>query len=1093
MFHILIGRAGSGKTTAVMNDMRAAAEAGLDGLILLVPPQASHNAERALCEALGDTASLSAEALTFRTLANRIFEAGGHLADHYIDDNGRLLLIRNAKEDVADILKAYAAVAMRPEFIEKMLMAINELKLYGIGPQELYRAAALSATSGGARLTDLAMIYAAYDALLTGELHDPADLYDLMLETAEECGYFRGKRFWIDAFNGFTPKEYQVLEAIVREAEEITLVLTADARPQSYAPEDLFYKSYDIMGHFIRFAERLSIPYDIRHLEKTHRFSKPSLAFLERELVDGTATVYEGEDDGGVEVISAPDKRRECELCASVLIGWAKEGVRFREMVVICRNYEDYAGELESVFRGCEIPVHMDNAVSVVTKQLFRMLLAALEACTENFSLESMTSLLKTGMTGIPEEDLDMLEYYMIRWNIRGSKWITPSAWKAHPDGYMKEYDDDALEKLARLNTIREKIITPLAALKKRLGGNARAMCTALYDYAVTAGLCEANQKLADNAREAGNGRLAEEYDQLWEVFCDTLDQFVLIAGDREYSAEEFCGMLRLLLSGRKVGAIPAGADQVMVGEAGRYRGAAPKRLYVLGNNEGVFPRAVTSHSLISDEERLFLREQDIYLDLTGTELQFVEQFLAYQTFFAPSEKLVLSYIENQQTLPSVYAERVCRLMPWAMKKREAVNALYLLKNRPGAGENPVLAKAFTEKGIKLYTRGETLTDYPDEPLRADSVKALYGDPLRMTPSRIERYHSCRFAFFVEYGLGVREFRAASFSAIEEGDFIHYVFEKLAREVTKNGGFGAYSEKEIVALAEAYTGEFYDSFFDAPEYRSSRTDYLFKRLSDDVKKLAAAMRKELERSHFEPYLFEQSFGRSGVPPIRCHFPEGDLQITGVLDRADRATVGGKKYIRLVDYKTGHKEFSFRDLYHGLNTQLPTYLFKLLDDDAEAHPAGFFYLPSRYDYPELPKDADAEKIAAERAKLSKYKGLLIDDLAVMEAMDPEFRSPRSVLPVVLTKSGVKTDSPVADESGFAAIRRHMEKLMRQMNAEIRAGTVKANPITASNASVCRYCKLRGVCKVYPETAADAAREIGSLKCQAFFDLIRKEGD
>ena len=720
MLHIVTGRAGSGKTTAAMREMRLAAEKGLDGLILLVPPQDSHNAELALCEALGDTASLRAEALTFRTLANRIFEEGGHLADRYIDDNGRLLLIRNAREDVADLLKVYTSVAARPEFVSRLLMAVNELKLYGVKPEDLYRAAVFSPAAGAERLKDLALIYSSYDALLSGELHDPADLYDLMLETAEKTGYFKEKRIWIDSFNGFTPKEYQVLEAAVREAEEVTLYITSDARPSSFAPEDLFYKSYDIAGHFIRYAERFSLPYEMHHLEGNHRVKAPALAFLECELVDGHAKTYPGEDDGSVTVISAPDKRRECELCAAKIIAWTKEGYRYRDMAVICRPYEDYAGELESVFRGCGIPVHMDGSVSVVSKPLFRMLLAALEACTENFSLQSMTVLLKSGMTGIPEEDLDMLEYYMIRWNIRGSKWLSPNAWKAHPDGYMKEYDEDALSKLARLNAMRERIITPLAELKRRLNGNIRLMCTALYDYAVAAGLFEENEKRAEAARNAGDGRLAEEYDQLWEVFCDTLDQFVLIAGEREYRPDEFFGMLRLILDGKKVGAIPAGADQVTVGEAGRYRGRDPKCLYVLGNNEGVYPRDVSSASLISDEERLFLREYDIRLDLTGTELQFVEQYLAYQTFFAPSEKLVLSYLTSQESLPSRYAERTLRLMPWARREWKCDNSLYLLKNLPGAGENPVLAKAFHEKGIRLYEKGESLTAYTDMPLRTE-------------------------------------------------------------------------------------------------------------------------------------------------------------------------------------------------------------------------------------------------------------------------------------------------------------------------------------------------------------------------------------
>ncbi|MBR5743114.1 MAG: PD-(D/E)XK nuclease family protein, partial [Clostridia bacterium] len=1009
--------------------------------------------------------------------------------------NGRMLLLRNAKEDVSDLLTAYRGASMRPEFIQRLLAAVNELKLYGVAPADLARAAGHMPPVHGDKLRDLAAVYASYEQSLTEELHDPADLYDAMLERAEKTGFFRGKRIWIDSFAGFTPKEYAVIERMIRDAREVTLALTMDEGKEGYAPDDLFYKSYEIRKHFLSFTGRAGCAAEEIRLAGSHKFISRELSWLEENLFRTVPGPYAGERDGAVEILTLPDRRRECLAAADRLIRWSKQGYRWRDMAVIVRTHEEYAGELESVFRACGIPVYMDQSVPVSSKPLFTALLSALEAVNDSFSKESMQVLLKSGMTGFCQDDLDVLEYYILRWNIRGSKWLEPGAWKAHPDGFFQDFDEKTEKTLEKLESMREALIGPLARLKKNMKGTARERAAALYRYAVEAGLDRLTEEKAREAADRGDERASAEWDQLWDVFSTLLDQFVLITGEREYRTDEFLGMLKLMLSGIKVGAIPGRADQVTVGEAGRTRGGAPKCLIVLGNEEGVFPKTAENSSLIGDEERRMLREENVKLDLLSEEQQFVEQFLVYQTFFLPTEKLVLTWRESEGSIPSEYLDKIRRMLPGCEGTPRFEESLYLLKEDPRSVSDPVLRKAYQEAGYRFYEKGADLLRSDWQSLSPASVRALYGDPLGMSPSRIEKYHSCRFAFFLQYGLGVREFREAEFSAVEEGEFIHFVFEKLARTVKERGGFAACSEEEIRELTGKYAEEFRLSVFGTGEYLTKRVEYLFGRLASDAEKLALRMHEELKRSLFVPYVFEKSFGGQ-EPPIRFSFPEGDMNVSGRIDRADRFEGPDGTYLRVVDYKTGSRDFTFGDLYHGLNAQLPLYLFELLRREPTAKPAGFFYMPARNEFPSLPPDADEGAIRAEKAKLLRYKGLILDDRKLWEAMDPDYLDEEGRLPLIVSaaKNGarsVRSDSNMTDAGGFEAIRRHMERMLRQMNGEIRKGRVDADPCLAGGRSACDHCSFRPVCRVYPGKDESLRRALENMRCRDFMEKIASE--
>ena len=56
-------------------------------------------------------------------------------------------------------------------------------------------------------------------------------------------------------------------------------------------------------------------------------------------------------------------------------------------------------------------------------------------------------------------------------------------------------------------------------------------------------------------------------------------------------------------------------------------------------------------------------------------------------------------------------------------------------------------------------------------------IDGLYGRSLNLTASRVDTFYSCRFAFFMQYGLKAKPRRVARFDALSTGTFIHYVLE----------------------------------------------------------------------------------------------------------------------------------------------------------------------------------------------------------------------------------------------------------------------------------------------------------------------------
>ena len=141
MLRIITGRAGAGKTSGIMEELRADIAAGLAGRLLLVPEQFSHEAERELAHAAGPGLALCAEVLSFTGLARRLEAEAGPGGRSALTAGGRLLCMALAVDNVCTSLRVYARARRSPEMQLELLGALDELTAAEIGPARLMEAA----------------------------------------------------------------------------------------------------------------------------------------------------------------------------------------------------------------------------------------------------------------------------------------------------------------------------------------------------------------------------------------------------------------------------------------------------------------------------------------------------------------------------------------------------------------------------------------------------------------------------------------------------------------------------------------------------------------------------------------------------------------------------------------------------------------------------------------------------------------------------------------------------------------------------------------------------------------------------------------
>lgn len=1099
LLHILMGRARTGKSGRVLQRIAALGDSSQQ--ILLVPEHASHVAEMDLCRVCGDTASRHAEALTFKLLASRVLGICGGSADVTLDNGGKLLTLQRTLTELAPSLRVYKRPSQRAAFLESLLAVMEELQAYAVSPEQLAQSVEQIEGESGDKLRDLALIYGIYLGKLHAPGHDARDLLEKLEENLEASGYVDGKDVFLDGFSYFTGRELNILRLLLRRANSVTVTLLGDTQER-----ELFSESLRVRERLYALACDVGASCEEEILPPAEVHG--ALDHIERCFF-GAADEYDQATDT-VTLYEAGTAYSECEWVASQILQLVRErGYRYREITVTARSLDSYAGAIESVFARYGIPLYYAHRSDILKSPVLTLLLGALDAASGGFEYEDVFRCLKTGLAGLSMEECDLLENYALKWELRGAMWTREAPWTAHPDGYGADWTDEARARLEAVNALRARVQGAFLRLKQGVGGSGAAekKVRALYDYLEEVNLPETLQAQTEQLFAAGDAQRAEETAQLWGILCGVLDQFVEILGDSTLDAEEFASLMRLILTQYSVGTIPVTLDAVNLCEMTRNDRHTVRALFLLGANDGVLPAAENRGGVLRDEDRAALEQHEIFLAPHGMEQFHLEIQNLYAALAQPTEKLTVSYPisdgKGAEKRPSFVIGRIARLLPSISVETESTDKEYRLSAKSTAleyaGEHigGALWQYFEKQGdaksaldamraASHYTRGR---------LSPGAVRTLYGDAVTLSASRMDKARSCHFAYFMRYGLRAKERTGAGFDAHQIGTFVHDVMENTLRAAKERGGLHALSEEALHELVRASIEAYIDRVLPDLNEKNARFQYLFRRLCAAVDRIMDEVSEELKSSDFEPLAFELAFGADGqLPAITIREKNGTARVVGKVDRVDGWLHNGKLYLRVVDYKTGKKSFDLAELRYGLGLQMLLYLFTLKEEGRalfggqEIVPAGVLYTPAREPMLRCARDTAPEKIEKARKKELRRSGMVLEDPAVLQAMEHSALTSPCYLPIAVKKDGAVTGS-LASAEQLGKLSKYVDRLLHEITQEVFAGNIDADPYARTpQLSACTYCEFASACHFENGCGSDRMEYIKATKNDEFWQHI-----
>ena len=1051
------------------------------GRILMVPELISHDMERRLCAAAGDTASRYAEVLSFTRLARRVADMVGDAAQECLDNGGRVVAMAAAARQLHSKLKAYAAVETKPEFLTGLVDAVDEFKRCCISSQDLLAAARETEGSLAQKLEELSLLLESYDSLCSRGKRDPRDQMHWLLEQLEDGDFGEKHVFYIDGFPDFTRQHLAILEHLIRVSPCVTVSLNCD---QVKSTRLSFEKAGATASELIRCAQKAGVEVQTVMIPE-----KPSPLIPVRELLFQGRTEPIPSLKGRLRIWKSETVYQECLAVAEEILTLVRAGCRYRDISVVCADMAGYQNVIDLIFRRCQIPIYQSGTEDILQKNVLVTVLSAMEAAIGGFERKDMLRYLKSALSPLEVDTCDQVENYAILWGIQGKHWC--EKWENHPDGLGAEWTDEAAAKLARLNEARVLAVTPLLRLRNgfRQAKNLSGQAEALYAFLEEIALAERLERLANTLDEQGDNRGAQILNQLWEILLGALEQMHDVLGETVWEPEIFTRLFTLLLSQYDVGTIPPVLDAVMVGPVSAMRCQQEKHLFVLGAAEGSLPGYGGAKGVLTDQERVTLRELGIPLTggaMEGLQAEFAE---IYGVFCGADETITVSCPAAQ---PSFVFRRLTELAGGEENIHPALGAAMADPWEAGAYfARYRAAEQAAEVGVRdAFDAVSRQSLHGLGSIEPENIRRLYGTKLRLSASQVDTQAECRLSYFLKYGLRARERKEASVDPAEFGTYVHAVLEQTARRVMELGGFHAVSEEDTLALAMEFSAAYAAERFS--QLDSQRLSYLFRRNGEELEMVVRELWQELHTSKFAPVDFEVGFGDDGkMPAIPIGGHRMDALLRGFVDRVDIWKQGNQNYFRVVDYKTGRKSIDYCDLFNGIGLQMLLYLFALEQGGGailgeRSVPAGVQYFPARA--PLLTSDGRVSDEEADtlRGKMWKRSGLLLSDEAVLEAMEPEGSPSR--LCCKRRKDGTITGD-LADREQLGQLKGYIFKILGEMVDDIASGNVTPNPYTRGTShNACAYCPFGAVC--HKETV-EGRRSYKTMEPQRFWEEIGKE--
>ena len=576
-----------------------------------------------------------------------------------------------------------------------------------------------------------------------------------------------------------------------------------------------------------------------------------------------------------------------------------------------------------------------------------------------------------------------------------------------------------------------------------------------------------------------------------------------------------------------KIGIIPPSSDQVLVGDMERTRLKDIRVLFFVGVNEGTVPQRKSGASLLTDRDRAVFKEFNMELAPTAREDGCIQKFYLYLMMAKPSRRLVLTYAgmssEGKSQRPSSLIGEVQKLFPgipvldeglvdWPVRtvrdgRERLIDGLRKLREEK-EGENakaPEGRDAEENAFMELYRyfycsdghreKVKQLVDaafysYEERGIGRAAARALYGQSLQGSVTRLEQFASCAYAHFLKYGLELMERQEYELAAVDMGNLFHQSIDRCFAVMKERKqdwrGLTEEGRKQMVKECVAQVTKEYGNTIMAS---SARNAYLAGRVERITDRTIWALAEQVKKGDFEPTGFEVSFSAiDNLKAMRIRLSEDEeLMLRGRIDRMDLCEDGEHVYVKIIDYKSGTTAFDLAALYYGLQLQLVVYMDAAVEmeernhPDKEVVPAGIFYYHINDPLADRQEGMTVEEIEKQILRQLRMDGLVNSELDIISHLDKDIQKESDVIPVAIKDGYVQESrSSVASTRRFEDLRRFVNHKLREAGQDILKGNIDLKPYKQTARTACDYCPYHAVCGFDTKTAGYGYRRLAGLK-------------
>ena len=1102
----IYGRAGSGKSTFCLNEIKEKISEDKNKLIYIVPEQYTFQRETMLLHVVDERGLIRSQVLSFKRMAHRVFEKCGGRVNTVMSDSGKSMLIHKILQNTQDKLHYFNRISREQGFTDIISDTLTEMKKYNITPEIIeQKINSISDDELRSKLSDLYIIYDEYNRNVDEKVIDTDDELTLLSKKLLISDIYDDAEIWIDEFTTFTPQQLDIIQILAKRCKRINITLCMDelGNGQNNEITDIFNGIKNTESKIIGMMQKANINYDGSvdlNDNEDNRFScNEELKHLEKYYYTYPIRSY-NEDINKIRLYKASNTYDEIEVVAKEILRLVREeNYRYRDISVVCRNIDNYEKITKVVFNEYKIPYFIDKKIDILSNPLVVLILSAFEIYIRNWSYESVFKYLKSGLTDVDKDEIDILENYILANGIKGYRWTK--------DIIIEETEDE--EDNINPKEIMEKVRRPLMNFHRKIANNnsVREICTAIYEFLLDIDIFNRIDEWIDRFNELGLQDKVTEYTQVPSIVLEILDQAVAVMGEEHIDVKEFYKILTAGFNSKEIGVIPVALDQVNIGDIARIKGRQVKALFIIGVNDGILPAANKEEGILTDRDREELIEVGIELSSTTRLKAFEEQFMVYTAINLASDFLMISYpmadFEGKSLRPSIVIQRIKRLFPKLQEEssiynlREEKDMYYKISSPIPTFNELILAirRKYEKEDVEEYWdnvydwfsnqeefknkagyifKGLNYNNVGDV-ISREKLKSLYSTEsgrLMLSVSRLEKYSQCPFSYFIKYGLKAKDRKIYEFSAPDLGSFMHGVLEEFTDYVIdKNISWSELDSKRCRDIVN----KLIDNKLEADENfilnSSSKYKYFTNRFKRIISKSVSVISEQMKSGEFEVFSTEFVFGNNSAgSPIKLVLPsKEEVYLTGRIDRIDKLTLDGETYIRIIDYKSGAKKFDLNELYYGLQMQLLVYLDAILKNSeyilkTKALPGAILYF--RIDDPMIKSKSQLEDDEIKKQVLDKLKmnGLILKDADLVKAMDKNISTYSLIIPAGFKKDGdFSSSSSVVTEEQFDILRKYVNQKMVELCEDMLSGKLRIEPCKIQDNAYCSYCDYSSICQ------------------------------